>query len=155
MLRLALPSDAHFVAALLHEFNTEFETPTSGVEVLAARLDTLLARPDLVGVLAAAPDDADMIIGLAVVSLRPNVWEDGPVALLDELYVLPQSRNRGVGSRLLDEARQRASDSGATLIEINVDAPDVDARRFYERHGFTCIEPTTGDIALYYWGELP
>ena len=39
-------------------------------------------------------------------------------------------------------------------MEINVDCPDVDARRFYERHGFSCVEPDTGEVALYYWGTL-
>src|SRR4029079_13750114 len=42
MVRRADPRDAPVVAALLHDFNLEFETPTPGVEVLAGRLEVLL-----------------------------------------------------------------------------------------------------------------
>jgi ribosomal protein S18 acetylase RimI-like enzyme len=76
------------------------------------------------------------------------------VALLDELYVVPALRNNGIGTalirRLLSEARDRAVD----LIEINVDEGDVDAQRFYERHGFLPTEPGGTERALYYWQEL-
>lgn len=144
--RVATPAEASGIAALLHDFNTEFDTPTPGVAVLEGRLRELLSGPWMFAVVAEGPP-----VGLALVSLRPNAWRDGPVALLDELYVVPELRSRGIGTALLAGARAEARRRGAELMEINVDAPDTDARRFYERHGFTCVEPDTGDVALYYW----
>ena len=40
------------------------------------------------------------------------------------------------------------------LIEINVDEGDVDAPRFYERHGFSVTEPGSTERAFYYSQEL-
>jgi GNAT superfamily N-acetyltransferase len=145
--RVATPVDASAVASLLHDFNTEFDTPTPGVDVLARRLSDQLAGPSIFAIVADEPP-----AGLALVSLRPNAWYDGPVALLDELYVVPDLRSRGIGTALLAGARAEAKRRGAELMEINVDSLDTDARRFYERHGFSCAEPDTGEIALYYWG---
>ena len=87
--RLATSIDTPTIARLLHDFNTEFDSPTPGVDVLERRLEPLVNSPSMFVVLAGEPAD-----GLAVVSLRPNVWFDGPVALLDELYVAPSGRNR-------------------------------------------------------------
>lgn len=147
--RLATAGDVHEVASLLHDFNVEFETPTPGIGVLAARLRGLLARPETFALLAGTPS-----VAVALVTLRPNVWYPGPVALLDELYVVPHLRSHGIGSqvidRLLAEARQRA----VSVVEINVDEGDVDARRFYERHGFAATEPGSDERALYYFREL-
>lgn len=145
--RVATPDDAHHVAAMLHAFNTEFDTPTPGVRVLEGRLREQLSGSSMFAIVTDGPP-----VGLALVSLRPNAWFDGPVALLDELYVAPELRSQGIGSALLATARAEARRRGAELMEINVDGPDTDARRFYERHGFSCVEPDTGEVALYYWG---
>lgn len=146
-LATAVPADVADAAQLLHDFNTEFDTPTPGAAVLAGRLERLLAGNGVYVVLAGQPS-----VGVAVVSLRPNVWFDGPVALLDELYVAPAHRGLGLGGRILALVREEAARRGAELVEINVDEGDTDARRFYERHGFSAIEPDTGERALYYQG---
>jgi ribosomal protein S18 acetylase RimI-like enzyme len=87
-------------------------------------------------------------------TLRPNVWYEGRVALLDELYVAPELRGRGIGSALLALVEATAAQRGADLLEINVDGDDTDARRFYERHGYTNMEPGQDEPMLYYYREL-
>jgi GNAT superfamily N-acetyltransferase len=147
--RVAGPVDAAVVARLLHDFNTEFDTPTPGVGVLADRLRVLLAGETTFALLGGDPP-----VGLALVTLRPNVWYDGHVALLDELYVAPSERSQGVGGAMIRRLVAWCRDHRVDLIEINVDEVDVDARRFYERHGFSCGAPGSPDRALYYSAEL-
>jgi len=138
--------DAGVVAALLDDFNREFDTPTPGVEVLTTRLRRLLAADGLTALLAGDP-----AVGLAVLSWRPNAWYDGPVALLDELYVRPDRRGRRIGHALLEHVCELARERGAAIVEINVDGEDLDARRFYEAHGFTNTEPGATDPTYYYY----
>jgi ribosomal protein S18 acetylase RimI-like enzyme len=147
--RRAGPDDAETVAQLLHDFNTEFDTSTPGTAVLTRRLQSLLAGPITIAYLAGEP-----AAGVALVTLRSNVWYDGPVALLDELYVAPDRRGRGLGGAMVDLLIADAKANGISAIEINVDAGDVDAQRFYERHGFSGADPDTGERAFYYSLEL-
>jgi GNAT superfamily N-acetyltransferase len=146
--RRAGVADAATVGALLHDFNTEFDTPTPGADVLAGRLRTLLAGDDLVALLHGDPPD-----GFAVVSFRPNVWFDAPVALLDELYVRPDLRGRRIGHALLSAVEALAEDRGARIVEVNVDGEDTDARRFYAAHGYASIEPGATEPSYYYAKE--
>lgn len=147
--RLATSADADEVADLLHRFNTEFHTPSPGAGLLAGRLRTLLAGDGTFALLADRPS-----VGVALVTLRSNVWYDGLVGLLDELYVVPHLRGRGIGSAMIQRLLAVARERGVDLLEINVDEADVDAQRFYERHGFTMIEPDTGERAFYLHQEL-
>jgi GNAT superfamily N-acetyltransferase len=147
--RLATAGDADELARLLHDFNTEFDTPTPGVPVLAGRLRGLLAGDRTFAIVAGEP-----VVALALVTLRPNVWYAGQVALLDELYVVPDLRGRGIGSAVIDLMMATARERGVDLVEINVDEGDVDAQRFYVRHGFSPTEQGSTERAFYYWQEL-
>jgi GNAT superfamily N-acetyltransferase len=147
--RLATPADAGTVADLLHAFNSEYGTPTPGPAVLTARLERLLAGPHVLALLS-----GERAVGVALVTLRPNVWYDGPVAVLDELYVAPALRGRGLGSRLLAATESEVRRRGGQLLEINVDGDDTDARRFYVRHGYANHEPGEDQPLLYYYREL-
>lgn len=148
-LRLATPQDAREVARLLHDFNLEFDTPTPGVDVLMSRLALLLAQEATFAILAGDP-----AVAVALVTLRPNVWYAGPVALLDELYVVPDRRGRGIGSAIVELLVSTVRGRSVQLVEINVDEGDLGARRFYERHGFSATDPGSTERALYYAREL-
>lgn len=146
--RLATTVDAAEVARLLHDFNTEFDTPSPGPEVLEDRLGRLLATGSTFAVLGGEPDTA-----VALVTLRTNVWYDGPVALLDELYVVPHLRDRGIGTAVLRLVHETAGEMDVDAIEINVDEGDVDAQRFYQRHGYSASDPDTGERAFFFFRE--
>jgi GNAT superfamily N-acetyltransferase len=149
--RRATADDADEIARLLHDFNTEFATPSPGPDTLAPRLRRLLAGDDTWAILAGPPSAA---VALALVTLRPNVWYAGRVALLDELYVVPDLRSQGIGTAVIGHLMALARAEDVDLVEINVDEGDVDARRFYERHGFSATEEGSTERSLYYFQEL-
>jgi len=149
LVRQATADDADEIARLLHDFNTEFDTPSPGAEVLAERLRLLLAGHTTIAILAGTP-----AVAVALTTLRTNVWYAGEVALLDELYVEPRFRGQGIGSAIVKKLTSISRGRGVDLIEINVDEGDVEAQHFYERHGFSATEPGSTERAFYYSQEL-
>ena len=65
----------------------------------------------------------------ASLSLAPN-W------ILNDLYVEPDARGRGVGTALLEAARQLALHNGAAEIVLQTAHDNHDARALYERLGY-------------------
>jgi GNAT superfamily N-acetyltransferase len=87
-----------------------------------------------------------------VVLPHREVWvaeADGAVIALlvldedwvDQLYVAPDWTRKGVGSRLLDTAKQRRP----TGLDLWTFQANAGARRFYERNGFVATATTDGD----------
>lgn len=151
--RRAVTADAPLVAGLLWDFNTEFDSPTPSVADLTRRFGDLLGRDEVLVLLADLGRPADPI-GFALLTLRPTPYHDGPLAQLEELYVRPQLRDRGIGTALLTTALDTVRARRAGEMHINVDEVDVDTRRFYERHGFVNIEPGADYRMLCYLREL-
>ncbi|MFD4369955.1 GNAT family N-acetyltransferase [Rhodococcus sp. NPDC058521] len=148
--RRASAADAPVVGRLLYDFNTEFETPTPSAEEFAARFEHLLVREDALVLLAEREEAA----GFGYLTLRPTPYGDGPLAQLEELYVRPSLRDRGIGTQLLEAAFVELAERGAIEMHINVDEVDTDTRRFYERHGFVNIQPGTDYRMLCYLREF-
>ena len=73
--------------------------------------------------------------------------------VLEKLYVEPAEQNRGIGSALLNKAKELRSDE--LFLWVFQKSP---ARRLYERHGFELVRLTNGadnmerePDALYRW----
>ena len=122
---LATAADVATVARLLDGFNREYHDPTPGIDVLQGRVERLLAGGNVLALLTGHPAS-----GVALLTLRPNVWYEGPVALLGQLYVVPELPGGGLGSASLAAAEQVVHARGGQLLEINVDGNDVGARCF-------------------------
>ncbi|GAB3585546.1 GNAT family N-acetyltransferase [Calidifontibacter terrae] len=61
-----------------------------------------------------------------------------------KLYVLPDFQSHGLGHQLLEGALARARAEGFTEAQLSYLDGNVDAGRFYERHGFTEFEREHG-----------
>ncbi len=150
VVRRAEPADAPEVARLLHDFNTEFGDPTPGVEALSPRVRELLERGEITALLGGEGPD-----GIAVVRLRPWLWADALDAYLEELYVVPDQRARGLGRALLDSAMEDARRAGAAHIELGTSVDDTAAIALYESAGFTNRErEPDGPSMLFYERDL-
>ncbi len=99
--RTATPEDADSGSGgqgwLLSDFNTEFETPTPSAEEFAAPVHPIAGsgRGDRSG------DGRGEPTGFAYLTMRPRPYFDGPLTHLEELYVRPHLRDRGIGTALL------------------------------------------------------
>lgn len=148
--RRATADDAGEVARLLHDFNTEFDEPSPGIEVLAERAAEMIGAGEMTVLLGGEGPD-----GIAQLRYRRSIWSGEPDAYLEELYVAPERRGEGLGRALLEAAVQAAREAGATHIDLGTSEDDVAARGLYESAGFTNREGRPdGPVMLYYDREL-
>lgn len=149
-IRRASVEDATDVAQLLRDFNAEYEDPTPPVPVLAERVGELLAEEAIVVLLADRPPT-----GLAVLRLKPSLWSKAADAYLEELYVVPEQRGKGIGKALLTAAIATAREAGADHFELTTGETDTEARCLYESFNLTNREGgPDGPRMLYYEIDL-
>lgn len=131
-LRRAASSDAAAVATVwlrsfsaalptVHRAHSDDETRTWIREHVVPNCETWVAVAD------------HAVVGMMV--LGDDGW-------LDQLYLDPAWRGRGVGDRFIALAKRLRPD-GLQLWTFQVNGP---AQRFYERHGFIAVERTDGAI---------
>lgn len=145
-IHLAEPGDAPGIARLLDAFNREFDSPTIALEDLERNVRRLLTGDQLRAFIAGRPAQ-----GLALLSFRPTIWGDGPVALLEELYVVPEKRGQGTGRRLMEATLDAVRAAGCIWIEVTTGESDAAARSLYESCGFTNLEDSSGQPRMLYY----
>lgn len=131
MVRRASPDDAPLIAQMLHDFNAEFDVPTPGTEVLAKRVLAFIDNGAMTYLLGGNGPD-----GFAQISFRPTVWADASICYLEELYVVPDLRGRGIGRVIMNAVVDLAHERGAAGMEVVTGEDDTAARALYESLGF-------------------
>jgi|SRR5215469_11545989 len=109
-----------------------------GVDVSADRLSCVLkkvAADGTRGFLLLAREDG-RIVGVAYVATIPSVEHSGFVAWLEELYVAPNHRLRGIGTALVQAVLDRAHKQGIVAVELEIDAGHSRAESLYRKLGF-------------------
>jgi GNAT superfamily N-acetyltransferase len=75
-------------------------------------------------------------VGVAVVSWMYSPEKAGRIAWLEELYVAPAQRGRGLGALLIERAAREARRAGCVAMELEVLRGHERAARLYLRAGF-------------------
>lgn len=78
------------------------------------------------------------IVGFVMFSSHSGRYDETtPAGLIENLFVVPERRDDGIGSSLLVAAEESLHEQGIEIITLDVMANNTDAQRFYERHGYT------------------
>lgn len=86
--------------------------------------------------LASSSTEDRPIIGTMQLAFRLTTWEAALYVYLEDFFVEEAYRGQGIGSAMLDLAKQVARERGCVRMDLDVLQGSVDARRFYARHGF-------------------
>ena len=149
-IRLARATDAPTFGRLLHAFNTEYGEPEPDADTIAERAAPLIESGEVTVLFAGEGPD-----GFAELRFRPSLYTGALDAYLEEFYVVPERRGRGLGRALLEAAMDHARARGAARIDLNTSEDDVAARALYESAGFTNREGgPDGPTMLYYERDL-
>ena len=131
-------------------FTTKPSEPVPEVDTLAARVAQFIERDEATFLLAGSGPD-----GFAEIRYRPSLITGALDAHLEELYVAPAKRGRGIGRALLEGAMEAARERGATRMDLGTSVDDAAARALYESAGFTNREGRPdGPVMLFYEREL-
>lgn len=140
IVRAATTADGNGLLELLPRL-AEFDLPASRNPRHLWEGDAELVRQWIDG---NAPDcrvhvavDGDTVVGLAVVTLRPELLSKAPSAHLEALAVAAGYEGRGLGYGLLAAAEKDALAGGAESMTLHVFAVNERARGLYEKAGYT------------------
>lgn len=148
--RLAETADAPALARMLHDFNTEFGDPSPGVEVLTERVARFMAGDTKTYLVAGQGPD-----GFAQISFNASIWTENPILLIEELYVKPDLRRRGLGREMMEAIVELARERDAGGLEVITGEDDTGARALYESFGFENeVEGESNSRSLFYEREL-
>jgi GNAT superfamily N-acetyltransferase len=93
-----------------------------GEAVEAGELEVLAARVE------------GHVVGVVILAYRLSISAAGPFASIEDLYVRPEARCRGVGRALLEAVGERCASRGVSYVEAQVE--DEEAAAFYSALGY-------------------
>jgi len=133
----ARPEDAPAVVALLAAQLEEHAIPLAP-ELLVEAVHGALEDDGRALILVARMDDRP--VGLAFLSFQWTLERGGRVLWLEELYVLPELRGRGIGGQLLEATLEVARTRHCRAVELEVEASHARAANLYARAGFQALD---------------
>ncbi len=132
-LHLAQPEHLEQITTLVAAFHAE-EGITQDDETRRAALAPLLEGSPYGAIYIIGPIRAP--IGYIIVTFTWSVEFGGLDGLLDELYIRPPVRGRGIASEVLIQLPKALAEAGVRMLHLEVTHDNETAKRLYLRSGF-------------------
>ena len=133
MIRQAVSADLEALLRLLTNFSEEAGTDF-GREHLLAGLQPLLSNQDL-GLVFVSEIDS-VLVGYAVIGWGWGIESGGKEALIDEVFVLKNRRNQGIGAKMLTEVMAHLEKHNTKAVFLETEAQNPNSRKLYQNLGF-------------------
>jgi ribosomal protein S18 acetylase RimI-like enzyme len=133
-IKLCRADEAPRIAPLIQALAVEEGADPAEVDEIQTIVEALI-QSGASDFLLALVDDRP--VGCMQIAYRLSTWQAQPYAYIEDFYLAPQVRGRGVGTKLLDYALQRAEGQGSDKIVLDVRAANSAAQRLYARFGFS------------------
>ncbi|MGX1910902.1 N-acetyltransferase family protein [Streptomyces phaeochromogenes] len=135
-IRPAVPDDVPAIVAMLADdsLGAQRESPDDLSPYLAA-LERLRNDPNQHLVVAVREG---RVVGTLQLTIVPGLSRKGATrSTIEGVRVHADERGSGLGTRFIEWAIDRSRSEGCQLVQLTSDVSRTDARRFYERLGFT------------------
>lgn len=129
-------ADQSAVAALLvaQMLEHRIEAPGDAMEGAIAELITNKQFGDLF-----VAKVSGEVVGVAFLAVMMSMEHYGYLGWLEELYVAPAHRERGIGQALLDKVMEAARHRKLAAVELEVDIDHRRVESLYRRNGFQTL----------------
>lgn len=150
-IRVAASGDAPAVAGLIAGFRDYYGEAEPTDETILSIVESLLGEPSTEFLLAGRPP-----AGVAQLRFRRSVWTGVEDAWLEDLFVQPADRGRGLGRALAEGCVERARTRGCKRIQLDANERNEEAISLYRALGFESGSPQRWDGArnLYFTKQL-
>jgi len=88
-----------------------------------------------------ACDGQGAVLGYVQARYRFSAWTSALEAELEDVFVVPEVRRRGVGLRLVEFAIASATERGCRSMGLNTNERNADALALYQQAGFRSERP--------------
>lgn len=127
-------ADVSSLARLIHDYITIFyDYPDPGGESIQYLIEQLLAHPQLGQQFVAI--QADQPVGFATLYFTFSTLQAQRVAILNDLYVKPDTRRGHVGEALFSRCRRHVQSLGMIRMEWQTAPDNTAAQALYEKLG--------------------
>jgi GNAT superfamily N-acetyltransferase len=131
--RVAAIADLAILLELVQEFrkheNLPFDEDIDSDVIQHFLVDKSLGQAYLVW-------QEDEVIGYIVLTLGYSLEYRGRDAFIDEFYIRPTHRGKGIGTQTLAFAESTCQGLGVQALHLEVDFENPDAQHFYHRVGY-------------------
>lgn len=130
-IKIISPKESETAFILTREL-MEYHNALDIFTMTSQRFKTLIENHALISCIAYADSNA---VGVMNVFYKYTTFSGRKILYIEDLYAKEKYRGFGIGGKLLDKAKEIASENDCEQIELKCAAWNKNSARFYESHG--------------------